>query len=82
VGAEFKWATTPHEPKVGDIVRVPGWFAKHCEAGILAIVVPPAVCGASCDGPWVSVRFLDNDLNGQWESTEYPLSKLEVMSRG
>ena len=68
------------EPKIGDIVSVPGWFEFTDEA--LAIVVPPAVCGAACDGPWVSVRFLNDELNGQWESTEYPLSKIEIGSRG
>ena len=71
------------EPKIGDIVSVPAWTSLADEGTqCLAIVVPPAVCGAACEGPWVSVRFLNNDLNGRWESTEYPLSKLEVISRG
>ncbi len=71
------------EPKIGDIVSVPAWTSLADEgAQCLAVVVPPAACGAACEGPWVSVRFLDNDLNGQWESTEYPLSRLEVISRG
>ena len=69
------------EPRVGDIVRVPTWFGEAERNGHLAIVVPPAFCGAACEGPWVSVRFLDNDLNGRWESTEYPVAKIEVMSR-
>ena len=64
--------------KVGDIVRVPGWFER---SEVLAVVVPSAFCGAACEGPWVSVRFLDNDLNGRWESTEYPVDKIEVISR-
>ena len=67
------------DPKVGDIVSVPGWFEDSIDN--LAIVVPPAFCGAACEGPWVSVRFLDNDLNGRWESTEYPVDKIEVISR-
>ena len=71
-----------YEPKVGDIVRVPTWDSidgdpKYC----LAVVIPPAFCGAACEGPWVSVRFVDNDRNGRWESTEYPVAKIEVMSR-
>ena len=67
------------EPKVGDIVSVPGWFEHSDEA--LAVVVAPAFCGAACEGPWVSVRFINNDLNGRWESTEYPVDKIEVISR-
>ena len=67
------------DPKVGDIVSVPGWFEDSDES--LAVVVPPALCTPNCAGPWVSVRFIDNDLNGQWESTEYPVDKIEVISR-
>jgi len=67
------------EAKVGDIVRVPSWTGT--KDVVLAVVVPKAFCGAACEGPWVSVRFLDNDLNGRWESTEYPLAKIELVSR-
>ena len=67
------------EPKVGDVVRVPSWAGTGL--GTLAVVVPKAFYGAACEGPWVSVRFVDNDLNGRWESTEYPLAKVELVSR-
>ena len=67
------------EAKVGDIARVPSWTGT--DPVVLAVVVPKAFCGAACEDPWVSVRFLDNDLNGKWESTEYPADKIEVISR-
>jgi len=66
-------------PTVGDIVSVPGWMVD--DSRHLAVVVPPAACGADYEGPWVSVRFLDNDLNGAWESTEYPANRLIMISR-
>jgi len=78
MASEFKWAKTPPLPGVGDIVRVPSW---NPGGSALAVIVPPAFCGAACEGPWVSVRFIDNDLNGRWESTEYPASRVEVISR-
>jgi hypothetical protein len=67
------------EAKVGDIVSVPSWAPPGSTC--LAVVVPSASCGAACEGPWVSVRFVDNDMNGRWESTEYPVAKIEVVSR-